>query len=284
MISVSQFQLLCPVCQSPLEGDNKHLRCTNNHSYDAARQGYWNLLLANQKRSKDPGDNAEMVQARRAFLELGYYQPLAEQVAVTAADLLPDTSSGETARMVDMGCGEGYYTALMQQQLAQHNDLQLAGLDISKHAVKAACSRTKALTWMVASGAAMPVAEQSLDLVTVLFSRLMPDEFRRTLKPGASLLVTYPGEGHLLQLRELIYDEVRQSGFDPASVLGEGFEAVEQQTVRYDFTLQNQQEIQQLLAMTPHGWRINPAAKARISELNQLTLTLDVNLARFTRS
>lgn len=279
-MNVSQFQLLCPVCQSPLKGDNKHLRCDNNHSYDAARQGYWNLLLANQKRSKDPGDNAEMVQARRGFLELGYYQPLAEQVATTVARLLPE----ESARIVDMGCGEGYYTARMQQQLAQHPNLHLAGLDISKHAVKAACSRTRALTWMVASGAGMPVAGRSLDLVTVLFSRLMPDEFRRTLKPGASLLIAYPGEGHLLQLRELIYDEVRQSGFAPASVLGEGFSAAEQETVRYDFTLQNQQEIQQLLAMTPHGWRISPAAKTRISELNQLSLTLDVHLARFTRS
>ena len=185
------FQLNCPVCLQPLEGDKKHLVCPARHSYDAAKQGYWNLLLANQKRSKDPGDNAEMVQARRQFLALGHYQPLADTIAEKLAVL---ATQHDIPRILDMGCGEGYYTHRMQQRLEQSGiDYQLAGLDISKHAVKAACNQTKALTWMVASGARMPVADASLDLVTVLFSRLMPEEFSRTLKPGAELMIAYPG-------------------------------------------------------------------------------------------
>jgi len=273
------FQLNCPVCQHSLNGDNKHLECTNRHSYDAARQGYWNLLLANQKRSKDPGDNAEMIQARRSFLELGYYQPLAERVACQVAKVAQQQNS---PRILDMGCGEGYYTVQMQQQLDQlDNAAQLAGLDISKHAVKAACRLSKEITWTVASGANMPVAEQSLDLISVLFSRLMPEEFARTLKPGAHLLIAYPGDQHLIELRELIYDEVRQSEFDPATVLGSRFTLDETETVNYPFTLQTQQEIQQLVAMTPHGWRIGQNAKDKLAALDQLTLTLDVRLALF---
>lgn len=273
------FQLNCPVCQHSLNGDNKHLECTNRHSYDAARQGYWNLLLANQKRSKDPGDNAEMIQARRSFLELGYYQPLAERVACQVTKVAQQQNS---PRILDMGCGEGYYTVQMQQQLVQlDNAAQLAGLDISKHAVKAACRLSKEITWTVASGANMPVAEQSLDLISVLFSRLMPEEFARTLKPGAHLLIAYPGDQHLIELRELIYDEVRQSEFDPATVLGSRFTLDETETVNYPFTLQTQQEIQQLVAMTPHGWRIGQNAKDKLAALDQLTLTLDVRLALF---
>lgn len=273
------FQLNCPVCQHSLNGDNKHLECTNRHSYDAARQGYWNLLLANQKRSKDPGDNAEMIQARRSFLELGYYQPLAERVACQVAKVAQQQNS---PRILDMGCGEGYYTVQMQQQLDQlESAAKLAGLDISKHAVKAACRLSKEITWTVASGANMPVAEQSLDLISVLFSRLMPEEFARTLKPGAHLLIAYPGDQHLIELRELIYDEVRQSEFDPATVLGSRFTLDETETVNYPFTLQTQQEIQQLVAMTPHGWRIGQNAKDKLVALDQLTLTLDVRLALF---
>lgn len=276
-----RFNLNCPVCLQPLQGDLKHLECSEHHSYDAAKQGYWNLLLANQKRSKDPGDNAEMVQARHQFLALGYYQQLADTIAsrlATQALKHPDP------RILDMGCGEGYYTLRMQQQLEQQiTGYQLAGLDISKHAIKAACRQTKAITWVVASGARMPIADASLDLLTVLFSRLMPEEFSRTLKPGAELLIAYPGEHHLIELRTHIYDQVRHSGFTPETVLGEAFSAVETETINYTFTLPNPTQIQQLLAMTPHGWRITQAARERLASLTELELTLDVRLARFQR-
>lgn len=276
------FDLNCPVCLQPLEGNNKHLECPQRHSFDAARQGYWNLLLANQKRSKDPGDNAEMVQARRNFLALGHYQPLAEAVSTRVTTLGDKT---DNYRIVDMGCGEGYYTSAMRNQLEQTgNTFQLAGLDISKHAVKAAAVQDKAIAWMVASGARMPVADSSLDLVTVLFSRLMPEEFSRTLKPAGKLLIAYPGEQHLIELRELIYDQVRQSGFDPGKLLGNDFQHCSTETVQYQFCLPDQQQIQQLLAMTPHGWRINQNARERLSQLEQLELTLDVNLALFERA
>lgn len=275
------FQLNCPVCLQPLEGDSKHLACPAHHSYDAAKQGYWNLLLANQKRSKDPGDNMAMVQARRQFLELGHYQPLADTIAEQVANLAAQQAA---PRILDMGCGEGYYTHRMQQRLElSGTDYQLAGLDISKHAIKAACNQTKALTWMVASGARMPVADASLDLITVLFSRLMPEEFSRTLRPEAELLIAYPGEDHLIELRNLIYDEVRHSGFNPASVLGQQFELIAIEPVKYSFALPDKDQISQLLAMTPHGWRINQAARDRLAQLTSLELTLDVSLARFKR-
>ncbi|MDO6562672.1 methyltransferase domain-containing protein [Amphritea sp. 1_MG-2023] len=276
------FDLNCPVCLQPLQGDLKHLECPEHHSYDAAKQGYWNLLLANQKRSKDPGDNAEMVQARGQFLSLGYYQQLAQTIALR---LTERATAHAAPRIVDMGCGEGYYTQQMQQQLQQNiSDYQLAGLDISKHAIKAACRHNKDVTWMVASGARMPIADASIDLMTVLFSRLMPDEFSRTLKPGAELLIAYPGDDHLIELRTLIYTEVRHSGFTPESVLGEAFEARQTETIRYTFTLTNQSQINALLAMTPHGWRITQAARERLAALQQLELTLDVCLARFRRA
>lgn len=45
-----------------------------------AKEGYVNLLPVQHKRSRDPGDSAEMMQARRAFLDAGHYQPLREQL------------------------------------------------------------------------------------------------------------------------------------------------------------------------------------------------------------
>lgn len=72
-----------------------------------AKEGYVNLLPVQHKRSRDPGDSAEMMQARRAFLDAGHYLPLRETVAQMLDDMLPDSASA----MLDIGCGEGYYTA-----------------------------------------------------------------------------------------------------------------------------------------------------------------------------
>lgn len=72
---------ICPVCGSILSQKGKSYRCAGSHSYDISKEGYVNLLLANQKQSSDPGDSKEMLDARKSFLSKGYYKPLARAVA-----------------------------------------------------------------------------------------------------------------------------------------------------------------------------------------------------------
>jgi 23S rRNA (guanine745-N1)-methyltransferase len=275
------MQLSCPVCKSPLIPQGRNLSCENNHSFDAARQGYWNLLLAHKKRSKDPGDNSEMVQARRQFLDQGHYAPLATAVGKMALSALEQTRS---PNILDMGCGEGYYTQKLLQVLqANAKQPTLIGLDISKHAVKAACSRSKSIEWLVASGANIPVPDNSLDVLTVLFSRLMPDAFAKPLKQDGLLLLAWTGEQHLIELRELIYDEVRPSGYDPVKQLESAFELQSITEVNYGFALHDNPSIQTLLGMTPHSQRMAQAKREQFAQLEQLNLTLDVKLGLFRR-
>ncbi len=275
------IQLTCPVCEADLIQRDNTLCCAAGHSFDAARQGYWNLLLAHKKRSKDPGDNPAMVQARRRFLDQGFYHPLSDSINALSLELLGDKAQ---ANLLDMGCGEGYYTNRLYQHL-NHSGMtsDIAGLDISKHAVKAACSRNKDITWLVASGASTPVAAQSLDLQLVLFSRLMPEALAKPLKPEGVLLVAWPGDRHLIELRQTIYNEVRQSTFDPAATLQPLFALDRQEAVQFTFTLTNKEQIESLLAMTPHGQRLKPEARERVFALDTLHLTADVNLGIFRR-
>ncbi|MCI2284110.1 hypothetical protein L3081_12860 [Colwellia sp. MSW7] len=71
---------LCPLCQQALILNDNTYRCINNHSFDRAKQGYVNLLPVQFKHSKAPGDNKDMVNARRAFLDKGFYQPLVDKM------------------------------------------------------------------------------------------------------------------------------------------------------------------------------------------------------------
>ena len=61
----------CPLCHAPLSRGDNYYSCPQRHQFDLAKEGYVNLLPVQFKRSRDPGDSAEMMQARRAFL-VGY--------------------------------------------------------------------------------------------------------------------------------------------------------------------------------------------------------------------
>ncbi len=269
--------LACPVCQLPIAIQSKTLRCTNHHSFDQAKQGYWNLLIVQQKKSKDPGDNPAMVQARRDFLELAHYAPLANAVAVKLQQALERTPQ---ANILDMGCGEGYYTAQWVKTLAQHHFI---GLDISKHAVKAATKRTQEATWLVATGAKMPIINNSLDAITVVFSRLMPLPFARVLKDNGLLIFVWPGDKHLVQLKEVLYDALKTSQFDPVAELEPLFSLVSKETLTFDFKLEDKQHLLTLLEMTPHGQRINQQKKQELFTQLPFTLTFSVNIGCFKK-
>ena len=62
----------CPLCHQALLPSPQQWRCSNNHQFDCAKEGYVNLMPVQHKGSKQPGDSPEMMQARRAFLDAGY--------------------------------------------------------------------------------------------------------------------------------------------------------------------------------------------------------------------
>ncbi len=270
--------LRCPLCAQALHYQERGLRCDNNHSFDQARQGYFHLLPVQNKRSKAPGDSAEMVHNRRDFLNHGHYQPIAEKVSQLA---LLATDTKPTA-ILDCGCGEGYYSQQLANCLPASSDL--IGLDISKEAVKAACQRSKETTWIVASGANLPIADNSLDQIVCLFTPTSADEFKRALKPGGQLIIANTGPDHLLQLRKQIYNEVKRNYFDPLPALQQslGDIIVEHHRLQFDFKLDNNQQILQLLAMTPHQWRASASAREALKQIEQLTLSADVSIHSIT--
>jgi 23S rRNA (guanine745-N1)-methyltransferase len=270
---MSTFALICPVCKSPLQQQEQRFGCEHNHSFDRARQGYWNLLLPQRKRSKEPGDSADMVQARQRFLQAGHYAPLARAIV----DLLqPHVQTAQAGSLLDLGCGEGWYTDQLQRQL----NLSVAGLDISKPAVRAASRRNPDILWLVATGADIPLADESVDMASLIFGRLLPEPTARVLKPGGLLLVVYPGPDHLRALRGLIYEQVRDSsGFSPEQALAQQFEPVTLEKQAFEFRLDSAEAVQDLLAMTPHGQRLNNAARERIAACSALIEQADFRLS-----
>ena len=264
--------LLCPICGERLNLTGKQYVCPNNHSFDVARQGYVNLLTVQQKHSLNPGDTREQVLSRREFLEAGFYAPIAGTLIETAKEL------GISGQLLDVGCGEGYYSARLADALGS----SLTGLDISKEAVRCAAAKYKGKQWLCATAARIPVEEGSVSLLTSLFALTLPEEFARVLKKDGYYFQVLAAEDHLLGLKGIIYDQLN---FKEKNTVPElpGFRLVRSVPIRFSFTVEGQQ-IRNLFSMTPHVFRIGKAGAERLQKTETLTDTASCVLNVYQRS
>ena len=259
------MQMLCPVCAAALERRGNAWRCAQGHSYDVARQGYVNLLPVQRKHSLHPGDTPEQLHARRRFLEAGFYAPIADAVCTLLAGA--DT-------LLDVGCGEGWY---LRRFGAAFPGAERWGLDISRDAVRLAAGADKAGHYLVATASHLPFADGSFAALISLFALTLPAEYARVLTPGGLFLQALAEPDHLNGLKALIYPELLERPKDMAPALP-GFERIGGQELRFDVMLTSREQLQDLLAMTPHYWRITREGARRAAEAPSLRDTAHVRL------
>ena len=252
------MELICPICGMKLEQVDRAFLCPDRHSFDIARQGYVNLLTVQQKHSLNPGDTREQVLARRAFLDEGHYAPICQTLIDTAKEL------GITGPILDVGCGEGYYST----RLAQALGARLTGLDISKEAVRCAAAKYKDARWLCATAAHIPVADGSAQLVTSLFALTLPGEFSRVLGEKGYYFQVLAAQDHLLGLKSIIYPELKLREKDTVPEL-EGFTLVKTVPIRFDFAVEGDR-IRDLFSMTPHVFRVSREGVQRLEETASL--------------
>ena len=267
----------CPICTSPLSEGEHGLRCPQGHGFDRASEGYVHLLPANQKNSLAPGDDKDMVAARRAFLDKGWYSPLREALCEAAC-----RCTGESPIVLDAGCGEGYYTGGIREALLKAGKApQTAGIDISKFSVKKAAKRYKGIEFAVGSAYHLPMADRSVDLLLNVFSPLALDEFRRVLRPGGVYIYVVPAARHLWEMKEVLYDAPYPN--EDKETPYEGFTYEEILPVDYTIHLPAQEDIQALFQMTPYCWKTPRSGKARLAELRELDCQISFRVHIFRR-
>lgn len=185
--------LLCPVrdCHLGLEREERRLVCPSGHSFDLARSGYVNLLQPQDRRSKNPGDTADAVAARRRLHERGITGRLLDAIA----DM---TSASASDIVLDAGCGEGFYLG----SLARRFKFDAHGIDISVPAIKLAARDHPECEWIVANADRfVPYADNSFSLLLSITARMNAGEFRRVLRDDGRLLVAIPAPDDLIEIR-----------------------------------------------------------------------------------
>ena len=180
--------------------DFSRLVSESGHSFDVAKQGY--VTLAAGAGLKHKGDDMDMVNARETYLAMGHFAPFVEAVTGAVQGALDSASLAEStpASLLEVGAGTGYYLAHTLDSIAEARGV---GLDISPHAAKhlAKCHPR------VGAGVAdvwerLPIRDESVDAISVVFAPRNPAEFQRVLAPGGQVIVLTPDAGHLDELRE----------------------------------------------------------------------------------
>lgn len=268
----------CPVCGEGLVLADRSCRCPNRHTYDLSSKGYVNLLPVNRRKSKDPGDNKQMLAARRRILEAGCFRKLSDAVASWAAELAAGTALQADRRftLLEAGCGEGYYLECAEAALrGQGTESQLYGIDISKDAVAMAAGsgRDSGIRYAVASSRQLPVRTESVDGIFQIFAPHSDQEFSRVLRREGKLLTVIPGRHHLYGLKERLYPKPYLN--DEAEHPYPSFAVEERVRIGDEIVLTDPSAIRDLVMMTPYFWKTDPAMLEKLAEAGELRTQLE---------
>ena len=260
-------KLACPKCKKALFLENNSYKCENNHCYDLSKTKYINLLLNPDKATNNPGDSKESLIARKAYLNQGYYNVISD----TVNNYIKEHSTGPL-QILDLGCGEGYYTQRMKKEL-NNDENTYYGLDISKEAINMATKYTKDIYWIVGNSKNVPVLDHSIDIITALFTVVNIDELRRCLKDNGYIIHVTANPKHLIEIKELIYDEIKIKSDEHIRLpfhVRESFDLVKK------VSIENREDALNLLKMTPHYYHIKKERRSVLDTLQSMDITIDV--------
>ncbi|MPY23379.1 SAM-dependent methyltransferase [Shewanella psychropiezotolerans] len=298
---------LCPVCNQPLliHLESQGLHCSNKHHFDKSDKGYWIFSLA----KKPKLDSRQVMRGKRFLLESGVFSPLVETITeMLKPELVHMASEGEIQHL-DYDCGEGYYLRAIKSALCE--SLQQARLTLVQHGINEAenalfsaakidaesdshtatgsdpasdsgkdlnsdsssdTEPEEKSTLIVSSLRALPFADASFDLVTLVDKQLKGKEPLRVLKQAGYLLQVSPAPRHLWQLKGYIYPDMKEKAVQSGQV--SGLELLETQRVTFKLDADGEQALT-LLEMTPYAWRANDKVRKKIALGNFEGLEID---------
>ncbi len=211
-----------------------------------------------------------MLLARRQFLAAGHYQPLSGAINTLIAEQLHERH--EETRILDAGCGEGYYLARLQRHLQRiiGNACTVYGLDVSKVAVRMAAKQHKNACFFVADlKQRIHVPNQSIHVLFNIFAPRNVHEFVRVLAAHGVLLTVIPAPKHLLEVRQQLGLLQLEQGKQQRVVdqLKFAFVLKHITTLTYPLHL-HKDALEQIITMTPNYWHQCASGPEHIDQID----------------
>jgi len=156
------------------------------------------------------------------------------------------------------------------------------GADISKEALRIAHKRESSMELAVASLYHLPLADESVDALTLIFSPLCTEEFLRVLKPGGLFVMAIPLREHLYGLKAAVYDNPYENEVKDTAI--EGFELLGMEEIRRTLRLESTDDILNLFSMTPYYYKTSAADQEKLKNLQSLETEIAFGLLVYRKS
>ena len=269
------FPLCCTVrgCGRDLAENGAALRCAAGHAFDRAREGYFNLLQPQDRRSSAAGDRDAALEARARWIERG----LADGLILALGRELDRIALEPGTLVADLGCGDGALTA----RLLVERPVHACGVDLAVRAVRSAARRAPSITWVVANAdRRLPFPDGSIDLLLSIFGRRPVAEMRRVLRARGRLVAVLPAEDDLIELRDVVQGrgDVRDRTESLLEELAPSF-MLEGRTAWRERARLARPGIEDALALTYRGGRHRE--RERLGSLEMLEATLAAEILQF---
>lgn len=227
------------------------LQCANGHNFDIAKQGYINLNMHN---SQNTGDNTDMINARSNFLNKGYYSFLLDEI---------NKHLSKDDKLVDLACGEGYYTSrfICEDKI---------GVDLSKQGLKIASRNDKTTTYLLNSIFHNPLEDNCADKVITIFAPIAKQEIVRLLNGDGSFILVKPDENHLFELKKAIYDNPYLNEIENIKI---GGMCLDKEIKISNTATLNNEDLQNLFMMTPYYNTTSKTDKDKLNSIDKLDVT-----------
>ena len=252
----------CPYChEAMVSAENHSVVCEKGHRFNISKKGTLHLMKQNANTDYD----APLFHHRYELAQSGFFEPLLEAI-------LPHLSADEEKCIVDIGCGEGYYSRKLQEA---YPEATFYAFDLSKESVQLAAKSDASwkVNWFVGDLAHLPIQSKSMEVILDIFSPANYAEFERVLKAEGVIIKVVPTSSHLKEIRQLAQDQLTKQSYSNQEIL-EHFEdhcqILSSETVSLTKSL-TPEERQALLAMTPLLFHVDQE-KIDWTQLTEITI------------
>ncbi|NLC96712.1 MAG: methyltransferase domain-containing protein [Erysipelotrichaceae bacterium] len=197
-----------------------------------------------------------MIKSRTLFLEGNYYLPLKNK-------LNEIIQSFNLNSLLDLACGEGYYTK-------SFNIKEKYGIDLSKEGIIHASKNDKSTKYIISSIFDLPFLNNSFDIITTIFAPISDLEIQRVLKKNGFFILVTPGEKHLFELKEIIYDDIYLNPETNIDI--NGLRLIKQEKLEFNFTLNSNELIKSLFTMTPYYYKTSKKDASKLDSIDYLSI------------